>query len=48
MKEMLMMDPNKRINASKALKHDWFKESPPCDIDKMPIFAATNEVSREN
>ena len=22
------MDPNKRITASKALKHDWFKDNP--------------------
>ncbi len=28
MKEMLQMDPTKRISAAKALKHDWFKEAP--------------------
>ena len=44
---MLIMDPNKRITAAKALKHEWFKESPPTEIENMPTFAATNEVSRE-
>jgi len=29
MKEMLQLDPTKRITASKALKHEWFRESPP-------------------
>jgi hypothetical protein len=31
------MDPNKRITASKALKHDWFKDNPlMMELDKMP------------
>lgn len=29
MREMLQLDPNKRITAAKALKHEWFRESPP-------------------
>lgn len=47
MKEMLVLDPSKRITAAKALKHDWFKEAPPCPIEQMPRFAATNELSRD-
>jgi len=26
LKQMLTLDPNKRITAGKALKHEWFKE----------------------
>ena len=35
-KEMLHYDSNKRITASKALKHEWFKESPMCPLEEMP------------
>jgi cell division cycle 2-like protein len=27
-KQMLTLDPNKRITASRALKHEWFREQP--------------------
>lgn len=49
LKEMLTLDPNKRISASKALKHNWFKESPPCQsLELMPTFPPRNENPREN
>ena len=47
MKEMLQMDPTKRISAAKALKHDWFKEAPHQDMELMPTFPPMNEQSRD-
>jgi len=46
--QMLTYNPEKRITASKALDHKWFKESPlPQDPEMMPTFPATNEVPRD-
>lgn len=46
--KMLYYDPSKRITATEALKHPWFKEGPPAqDIELMPTFPAMNDVSRE-
>lgn len=46
--KMLYYDPAKRITATEALKHAWFKEGPPPqDIDLMPTFPAMNDISRE-
>jgi len=46
--KMLYYDPAKRITASEALKHPWFKEGPPPqDVDLMPTFPAMNDTSRE-
>lgn len=46
--KMLYYDPSKRITATEALKHPWFKEGPPAqDTDLMPTFPAMNDVSRE-
>jgi len=45
---MLYYDPAKRITATEALKHPWFKEGPPPqDQELMPTFPAMNETSRE-
>lgn len=46
---MLYYDPVKRITATEALKHPWFKEGPPPqDQELMPTFPAMNDVSREH
>ena len=45
---MLTLDPEKRIEASEALKHPWFSEQPlPLSEDLMPTFPPLNEVNRE-
>jgi len=45
---MLYYDPAKRITATEALKHPWFKEKPaPQEIELMPTFPARNDTSRE-
>ncbi len=45
---MLYYDPVKRITATEALKHPWFKEGPPPqDIELMPTFPARNDTSRD-
>jgi len=44
---MFTYDPAKRISASEALDHPWFKESPlPAETHQMPNFDPINEVSR--
>jgi serine/threonine protein kinase len=44
---MLAMNPKKRITASEAIKHVWFKTSPPPQsLELMPIFPAGNEIDR--
>jgi len=44
---MLCFDPKKRITASDALKHDYFKEMPhPQDPSMMRTFPSLNEGSR--
>ncbi|EGR34283.1 hypothetical protein IMG5_017790 [Ichthyophthirius multifiliis] len=46
--DMLCLNPDKRITASKALQDKWFKEEPlPAKNEDMPKFKALNEVSRE-
>ena len=48
LEEMLMLDPNQRISASKALNHEWFKEGPPPQsLELMPTFPSRNEAPRE-
>ena len=48
LEKMLLYDPAKRMTASDALKHPWFKESPPCqELDLMPTFPPMNEIPRE-
>lgn len=44
MQKMLTYDPKKRITATEALQHPYFKESPrPQDPSMMPTFRPTNE-----
>jgi cell division cycle 2-like protein len=44
----LTYDPKKRISASEALNHPWFKEEPlACRVDEMPNFPSLNEMNRE-
>jgi len=46
--KLLCYDPSKRLTASEALKHPWFKESPPAqEKDLMPTFPPMNEMPRE-
>ncbi len=41
---MLTYDPNKRISAEDALKHDFFKETPvPIDPNYFPTWPAKSE-----
>ena len=41
MKHLLAYDPSKRITATNAIKHPFFKEMPmPCTVDMMPTFPA--------
>ena len=48
LRQMLTYDPNKRITATKALKHPWFEEMPPAqDQELMPTFPPMNEIPRE-
>jgi len=48
LEKMLFYDPSKRITAGEALKHPWFKESPPAqECDLMPTFPPMNEMPRE-
>lgn len=48
LRQMLTLDPNKRITATRALKHEWFRELPmPQPEELMPTFPALNEVARE-
>lgn len=45
--KMLTYDPEKRITAEEALKHEWFKEVPlPKAKELMPTFPARNETDR--
>ncbi|CAD8210325.1 unnamed protein product (macronuclear) [Paramecium tetraurelia] len=49
LKKMLTLDPEKRIEASDALKHPWFSEQPlPLSEDLMPTFPPLNEVNRDD
>jgi serine/threonine protein kinase len=44
LEKMLCYDPKKRITASEALKHEYFKCKPyPKDILFMPTFKSTNQ-----
>ncbi|WVZ75022.1 hypothetical protein U9M48_023126 [Paspalum notatum var. saurae] len=44
---LLTYDPDKRISADDALKHEWFREVPlPKTKDFMPTFPALNEQDR--
>ncbi|CAL2049292.1 unnamed protein product [Caenorhabditis brenneri] len=43
---LLTMDPKKRLTASEALKHDWFKEHPVAvPRDQLPTFPANSELN---
>ena len=45
---MLTYDPKKRITASQALEHNYFKESPRMkDIDLMPTWPASHEGKKK-
>eukprot|EP01080_Neovahlkampfia_damariscottae_P004567 gene4567-7951_t len=47
LEKMLCYDPKKRISASDALKHEYFKSKPyPKDILFMPTFKSTNQFSQ--
>ncbi|TNV77900.1 hypothetical protein FGO68_gene2608 [Halteria grandinella] len=46
LQKLLTYDPAKRISASDALRHPWFKEAPTPAKD-MPQFPSLNEMSRE-
>ncbi len=47
LKEMLHLDPSKRITAFKALDHPYFKEDPPANPPgQMPSFPCMNEQAR--
>jgi cell division cycle 2-like len=49
MSKMLVYDPNRRIKASEALNHPWFREEPlAIQPEQMPKFKAFNTVAREN
>lgn len=44
---MLTYDPETRISAEAALKHEWFREAPlPQSRDLMPSFPSLNEQDR--
>ncbi|XP_047082659.1 cyclin-dependent kinase G-1-like [Lolium rigidum] len=44
---MLTYDPETRISADAALKHEWFREAPlPQSRDLMPTFPSLNEEDR--
>ncbi|KAK1617982.1 hypothetical protein QYE76_023499 [Lolium multiflorum] len=44
---MLTYDPEMRISADAALKHEWFREAPlPQSRDLMPTFPSLNEQDR--
>ncbi|XP_051193947.1 cyclin-dependent kinase G-1 [Lolium perenne] len=44
---MLTYDPETRISADAALKHEWFREAPlPQSRDLMPTFPSLNEQDR--
>ncbi|XP_057844306.2 cyclin-dependent kinase G-2 isoform X1 [Cryptomeria japonica] len=44
---LLTYDPNKRITAEEALKHEWFREVPlPKSKEFMPTFPARNDHDR--
>lgn len=48
LQRMFDYDPDKRISASQALNHPWFKEEPsPKEVNDMPIFDESNENSRK-
>eukprot|EP01017_Pseudomicrothorax_dubius_P005865 TRINITY_DN11586_c0_g1_i4.p1 TRINITY_DN11586_c0_g1~~TRINITY_DN11586_c0_g1_i4.p1 ORF type:complete len:147 (+),score=32.63 TRINITY_DN11586_c0_g1_i4:196-636(+) len=48
LKAMLTYNPEKRITATEALKHPWFKEAPlPQEQELMPTFPPLNEVPRD-
>ncbi|KAM0842841.1 hypothetical protein ACQ4PT_058097 [Festuca glaucescens] len=47
LKRMLTYDPETRISADAALKHEWFREAPlPQSRDLMPTFPSLNEQDR--
>lgn len=47
MNKLLTYDPEKRIIADEALKHDWFREVPlPKSKEFMPTFPAQNAQDR--
>jgi serine/threonine protein kinase len=47
MKQLLAYDPSKRITASRAELHPFFKEDPvPCTRDMMPTFPAKHQMDR--
>ena len=42
--QLLTYDPRKRISASKALQHLWFRQLPlPVREDDMPTFPSTQD-----
>lgn len=45
LRKLLTPYPKKRINAEKALKHDWFK-GPIAERAEMPCFKPINEMDR--
>ena len=48
LKQLLTLDPVKRISVTLALSHPWFYENPlPCDIDLMPKFKPMNDKRRD-
>jgi cell division cycle 2-like protein len=47
LEHLLTYDPSKRMTATEALRHPWFKEEPlPKEPEQMPVFPATNEIPR--
>uniref|UniRef100_A0A6A7FY80 Cyclin-dependent kinase G-2-like isoform X1 n=3 Tax=Hirondellea gigas TaxID=1518452 RepID=A0A6A7FY80_9CRUS len=45
--KMLCFDPEQRITATQALKHEWFQESPkPQTTSMMPTFPSLNKEKR--
>ena len=43
--QLLTYDPRKRISASKALQHLWFRQLPlPVQEEDMPTFPSTQDA----
>ncbi|KRX00029.1 Protein kinase-like domain [Pseudocohnilembus persalinus] len=48
LKQLLALDPARRITAAKALEHPWFKKMPlPQQTDLMPTFPDSNDIARD-